>query len=111
MSPQEIEAYRKDWLEKTEARRVLIEQIIPHCRNHGCTNILSCEAYEDLLSKLSALDPNECVHGCHWSSSCVACESQHREAFPEYFGKCTSCQKLTDLDELSFNNCCFDCGV
>jgi hypothetical protein len=109
VSPQEIEQFRKEWFEKTAARKVLIEQIVPHSRNHGCADVLSCEAYEDLLSKLRALDPEECVHGRHWSSSCGACDAQHMEAFPEYFGKCTSCQKLVDLDELDKTNHCFDC--
>jgi hypothetical protein len=110
VSPQEIETYRKEWFQKTEERRILIEQLVSHRNSHNCIGS-KCEEYNDLFARFAALDPRECKHGRSWASTCHTCDQEHMEAFPEYFGKCISCQKLVDLDELDEGNRCFDCHL
>lgn len=108
MTPQEIETYRKEWFQKTEERRVLIEQLVSHRNSHGCLSS-SCEEYNSIFARFVALDPRVCKHGRSWASHCHTCDQEHMEAFPEYYGQCTSCQKLTDIDELGESKRCFNC--
>lgn len=112
MTPEERLQYRKEWEEKSETRRILIEKICAHHNSHGCAKKnASCEEYEKLLQDFRDTDPAYCKHERSKYSDCKACDDEHMEAFPEYFGRCQSCNSLVDLDELDKDKNCFDCQV
>lgn len=109
MSPEEKSRRRREWKDKAEKRRLLIEKVCAHSHSHGCARHKGCSEYEGMVEELYNLDPKECEHGRSWASSCLACDEIHKEVFPEHYAKCFGCKKLADPDELNEKERCFDC--
>lgn len=110
MTPEQKQQYRKDWEERSEKRRILIEQMCSHHNSHGCTREAPCPEYEKLIEDFRDVDPEYCEHGRHrYSAHCIGCDEDFKEVFPEFFGACQKCNELVDLDELDGNKHCFNC--
>lgn len=106
MTPEEIAAYRQRWLERAELRKKLIEKICGLLHS----NLAETQEYKLLQQQLLDSEPEYCEHGRHkYSTHCIGCDEDFKEAFPEYFAECQSCHELVDPDELNENKNCLDC--
>ena len=102
MSPEEITKRREAYNALCEKRMRLIESSV------SASNSGDKELAKKYYDEMMALDPEYCEHDRSWASNCSACDAIHMECFPEYFGKCMSCEEFVDKDELR-NDKCIDC--